>query len=86
MGMIPQCDKFRQHTCEQAQREGERAPARCGGASGALLPLYLISLVFLKMGLPSFSSPMSNRSEYSSLFLWSTWNRAQRSAFTRFFA
>lgn len=47
---------------------------------------YLISFVFLKTGFPSFSSPMSNRSEYSSLFLWSTWKSAQRSAFTRFFA
>lgn len=48
--------------------------------------LYLISLVFLKTGLPSFSSPISNRSEYSSLLLWSTWKSAHLSAFTRFFA
>lgn len=47
---------------------------------------HLISLVFLKTGLPSFSSPISNRSEYSSLLLWSTWKSAHLSAFTRFFA
>lgn len=47
---------------------------------------YLISLVFLKTGFPSFSSPISKRSEYSSLFLWSTWKSAHLSAFTRFFA
>lgn len=89
MGMIPQYDKCCQHTCEWAQRRGRQGDLRIGiraRTDGRPLRLYLISLVFLKTGFPSFSSPMSNRSEYSSLFLWSTWKSAQRSAFTRFFA
>ena len=65
---------------------GDRAAARLPSATPRSCALYLISLVFLKMGFPSFSSPISKRSEYNSWFLWSTWKRAQRSAFTRFFA
>lgn len=82
MGMIPQCDKRSAHLRE-ARSSGDRTWRLHPHAA---TPVYLISLVFLKTGLPSFTSPMSKRSEYSSWFLWSTWKRAQRSAFTRFLA
>lgn len=80
MGMIPQCDGRSAHRREHRAGAGPGGGARLAGA------VYLISLVFLKTGLPSFTSPMSKRSEYSSWFLWSTWKSAQRSAFTKFLA
>ena len=87
VGMISQYDKCCPHACEEAQTSGRRSTCPAAAtATARSCALYLISLVFLKTGFPSFSSPISKRSEYNSWFLWSTWKRAQRSAFTRFFA